>query len=182
MQVNYPLNFFKNYVQGHLWNVSSWLQGIFFPTRIFKGNLNDCSAIFIVCTNASVIFPWGRWHCLDWWGSKLYYIPESLLGEEKFQSLHPSRQALVESLLCISWVHEYLKFKWKTKIIHRNSLETKIDELMNNLRQEWIKLRLYLMHCKMSRLDESKAMKGRFVCEIDIYWASRSITSTCTLI
>lgn len=32
------------------------------------------------------------------------------------------------------------------------------------------------MHCKMSRLDESKAVKGKFACEIDIYWASRSIT------
>lgn len=30
---------------------------------------------------------------------------------------------------------------------------------MNNLRQEWIKGRHYLMHCKMSRLDESKAIK-----------------------
>lgn len=32
------------------------------------------------------------------------------------------------------------------------------------------------MHCKMSRLDESKAVKGKCVCEIDIYWASVSIT------
>ena len=31
--------------------------GEFAPTRIFKGNVNDCSVIFIVCTNVSVIFP-----------------------------------------------------------------------------------------------------------------------------
>lgn len=33
------------------------LDYIFFPTKIFKGNLNDCSVIFIVCTNVSAIFP-----------------------------------------------------------------------------------------------------------------------------